>query len=158
MHRLSEKRRGVDPNSLGMTDRGLELRAGVTLAAHRTNITWQYSDAGVSGAQLNTLAPSKAPSNTGKVHVSIPRTRVPVGNTEMTAETGALFELCTKQTSDPLLFQFGMIRVETFDKVLDFLKRASAVPPKVRVVTTTDAEIQTLNFPNISSPLYVAFA
>jgi hypothetical protein len=70
----------------------------------------------------------------------------------MTVETGTLFELCTKQTSDPLLFQFGMMRVETFDKVVDFLKRASAVPPRARVVATTDAEIQTLNFQNISPP------
>jgi hypothetical protein len=46
-----------------------------------------------------------------------------------------------------------MMRVETFDKVLDFLKRASAVPPRARVIATTDAKTQTLNFPNISSPL-----
>ena len=69
----------------------------------------------------------------------------------MTAETGTLFELCTTQTSAPLLFQFGMMRVETFDKVL-----ASAVPPKARVVATTDAEIQTLNFVDISPPSFVA--
>ena len=69
----------------------------------------------------------------------------------MTAETGTLFELCTKQTSNPLLFQFGKMRVETCDKVL-----ASAVAPRARVVATTDAEIQTLNFPNILPPLLVA--
>jgi hypothetical protein len=125
----------------------------VFLCFHRTNITWQYSDAGgVGGLQLNTLASLKAPSNIGKVHVSVPISRVPVGNTEMTVETGTLFELRTKQTSDPLLFQFGMMYVETFDRVADFRKRASAGPPRVRVVASTDAEIQTLNLPNILPP------
>ena len=40
------------------------------------------------------------------------------------------------------------VRTITRDKVL-----ASAVPPIARAVATTDAEIQTLSFPNISSPL-----
>ncbi len=79
--------------------------------------------------------------------MSIPKTAVPIGNIEMIAETGTLFELCTKQTSDPLLFQFGKMRVETFDKVL-----ACAVAHRAMVATTTDAETQTLNFPNILSP------
>jgi len=107
----------------------------------------------VSGVQLNTLATSWAPSNIGKVHVSIPIIRVPVGNTETIAETGALFELCTKQTSDPPLFQFGMMRVETFDKVLDFLKRASAVPSRAKMVANREAKMQTLHFPDISPSL-----
>jgi len=119
---------------------------------HRTTITLQYSDAGRSGVQLNTLAPPKGPSSTGKVHVSPARTRVPVGNTEISAETDALFALCTKQTSDPVLFQFGMICVRTFDNVLVFLTAASAEPPRATVAANTNAKIQTLNFPNISFP------
>ncbi len=98
----------------------------------------------MGGVQLNTFALSKAPSTNGKVQLSIPKAAVPIGNTETVAKTATLFELCTTQASAPL---FGMICVETFDKVL-----ASTALPKVRVVANTDAEIQTLNFANISPP------
>jgi hypothetical protein len=46
--------------------------------------------------------------------------------------------------SDPVLFQFGMMRAETFDKVL-----ASALLPKATAVTTTSEKIQTQSFSNI---------
>ena len=65
-------------------------------------MTLQYSDAGMSGDQLNTLALANGPNTTGKVNVSPASTRVPVGNTEMRVETEALFELYTKQTSVPV--------------------------------------------------------
>jgi hypothetical protein len=93
----------------------------------------------MGGVQLYSFAPLKAPSDTGKVQLSIPITAVPMGNTEMIAETGTVLKLCTKQTSDPVLFQFRTMRVETFDKVL-----ASAVLARTRA--TTGAEIQMLNF------------
>ena len=51
------------------------------------------------------------------------------------------------QMSDPLLFQFRMMRAETFDRVL-----AAALLPKATVVATIDAEIQTLDFRNICAP------
>ena len=118
--------------------------------SHCTDNTLQ-DPACLGGVQLNTFVPPKAPSKIGKVQLSIPKTAVPMGNTVMIAETGTLFELCTKQTSAPLLFQFGKMRVETFHKVL-----APAVPTRARVVATTDAEIQMLNFPNISFPSKLA--
>jgi hypothetical protein len=97
-------------------------------------------------AQLYRRAPPKAPSDTGKVQLSMPviATAVPMGNTEMIAETGTLFELCTKQTSDPVLFQFETMRVDTFDNVL-----ASAALAGTNAVAITNAEAP--NFPNISS-------
>jgi len=101
----------------------------------------------LGGDQLNTLVPLRAPSNNGKVQLSIPKTAVPMGNTEITAETGTLFELSTTQMPDPLLFQFGMMRAETFDKVL-----ASALLPKATAVTTTNEKIQTPSFSNIEPP------
>ena len=50
-------------------------------------MTLQYSDAGMSGDQLNTLAPANGPNTSGKVQVSPASTRVPVGKTEMRIET-----------------------------------------------------------------------
>ena len=83
----------------------------------------------------------------GKVQLSTPKTAVPIGNTEIRAETGTLFEFRTKQTSDPLLFQFAKIRAETFDKVL-----ASALLPDAMVVAIADAKIQMQIFRNIWPP------
>jgi hypothetical protein len=100
----------------------------------------------MGGVQLYSFAPPKAPSDTGKLQLSIPVTAVPMGNTEMIAETGTLLELFTMQTSDTVLFQFRTMRVETFDKVL-----APAAP--IRDAATTGTEIQMLNFLNISSLL-----
>jgi len=99
-------------------------------------------------AQLYRCAAPKAPNETGKVQLSMPVTAVPMGNTEMIAETGTVFELCTKQTSDPVLFQFETMRVDTFDKVL-----ASAALARTNAVAITDAEAP--NFPNISSPFKI---
>jgi hypothetical protein len=100
---------GSDSSSCELHALSLLQTFFVFCAFHRTNITSQYSDPGKSGVQLNTLASSKAPRNTGNCHVSFSINRMLAGNTEMIAETGALFKLCTKQTSDPLLFQFGII-------------------------------------------------
>ena len=118
---------------------------------HRTTITLQYSDAGVRGVQLNTLAPAKGPSSTGKVKVSAARTRVPEGNTEISVETDALFALYTKQTSVPLLLKLGMILVRTFDKTLVFLTDASAELLRANVVASANAEIPKPNILDISS-------
>lgn len=68
-------------------------KSGAAELPHRTTMTLQYSDAGVSGVQLNTLARAKGPRITGNVKVSAASTKVSFGNTEISVETEALFEL-----------------------------------------------------------------
>ena len=80
------------------------------------------------------------------------RTRVPVGKTETSVETDALFALCTKQTSAPLLFQFGMICVRTFDNMLVFLTAASAKPPRARRSPVRTQKSKGLIFQTSRSP------
>jgi hypothetical protein len=87
--RRRRRARGADPLCVFLCD----CRKDGMRWSYLTAMTLQYSDAGISGDQLNTLAPDRGPKTSGNVQVSPERTRVPVGNTDMRTETGAGFAL-----------------------------------------------------------------